>query len=155
MSTQFLTSDAQALCDAVLDDLQANVVFPAPYTVRRYLRPRVVTPEQCPVLAVFAVRQRPVLIATNGCYTSEWHLAVQWWEDASAAIESGTDGDLTAMRLFAVTDALLARIMGWPLLAIPGISDRYGQLEGEVGYDNAEESFCWHSEIGLGVNVEP
>lgn len=156
MSTQLLTSDAQALCDAVLSDLEENVVFPDAYRTHRYLRPKVVTPDLCPLLAVFVTRQRPVLIATRGCYVTEWHLAVQWWEDASTPIESGGEnGDLPAMRLFAVTDALTARIMSWPGMLIPTLTARYGQLEAEVSYDDAEESFCWYSEIAVGVNLEP
>jgi hypothetical protein len=155
VSTQLLTSDAQALCDAVLTDLQANVTFPAAPSLRRYLRPKVVTSDHCPLLAVFVTRQRPILMATQACYVTEWHLAVQWWEDASTPIETGGDGDLTAMRLFAVTDALVARIMAWPGMLIPGTEDRYGQLEGEVSYDDAEEAFCWYSEVSIGVNLEP
>lgn len=156
MSTQLLTSDAQALCDAVLADLQENVIFSATYRVTRYLRPKVVTPELCPLLAVFLIRDRPVLLATANCYVHEWHLGVQWWEDASREVETGgADTDLRAMRLLAVTEALMRRIEAWPMLAIPGISTRYGQLEAEVSYDDAEESFCWYSEIAVGVNLEP
>lgn len=154
MSTQLLTSDAQVLCDAVLDDLQANVVLPSAYRTHRYLRPKTVTPEICPVLAVFVTRELPVLLATQGCYVHEWHLVVQWWEDALLQVETMSNGDMKAMRLLACTQAIMDRIKAWPSLAVPGLSDRYGQLEAEVSYDDVEEAFCWYSEISVGVNLE-
>lgn len=153
MSMQLQTSNAQAVVDGVLADLETNVVFPDAYRVTRYLAPGIVDPAVCPLLAVYVVRDRPVLVAT-GCYAHEYHLGIQWWEAASPQVE-GTSGDALAMRLFSVAEAIMSRIEAWPMLAIPGIDNRWGQLEGEVTYEAVEEGYCWRSEILLGVNLEP
>lgn len=152
MTTQLRTSDAQALVDAVAEDLEANVVFPAPYRRALYLR-KDVTPEFCPLLVVRMddPGETPWPTATNGCYEHEWRIVVEWWEAAGDAIESGGIGSETlAMRLLATTQAIRDRIEAWASV-VPGIDARYGLIDGSIRYPE-EEAFCWHSEIPVVVN---
>lgn len=154
MSTQTLTSNAQELCDAVLADLEGNVVFPESYGRHRYGEPQMVTPEFCPLLAVYIspdAGDTPTLVASAGCYVHTWRLIVAWWEAAGVQEETGGLGsELLAMRRLAVAQAIMDRIKAWPSLVIPGISTRYGNLDGPVDYPT--QGFCWGATIPVLVN---
>jgi hypothetical protein len=138
-------SDALALVDAVMTDLEANVELPGPAR-NRYMKPLVVTPELCPLLSVHLTREVPEQIATGGCYEHNWYLELSWYEAATGVTETGGVGSETlGSRMLFVAQQLVGRLRAWGGV-VPGISARYADLEGEIVYDR-EESSCWRVDI--------
>src|SRR4029077_17924644 len=93
--------------DAITADLEAALSLPDHHQVQKYAPPLSMTPERCPMLAVYVVCYPRRIIATPGTYEWDVDLEVAWLEAAGPYSETagGTDSDLPA-RLLDTVEAL-------------------------------------------------
>lgn len=78
------------LIDAVRDDLVANVPgWPSGTKTYSYAEPGNVTPENCPLLAVYCKRLPRDLIATDHLYRRRQVIEVAWYTSSTAGAETG------------------------------------------------------------------
>lgn len=112
----------RTVVDAIAADLQASIAFPAGYHLQKYAPPMSLTPERCPMFAVYAIRYPRQLIATPGTYQWDLDLEIAYYESGASYGETagGTDSDLPG-RLLDTIEAIGDRLETYAV-AIPGVA---------------------------------
>lgn len=118
--------DLRELVDAVLADLE-QLALPA-HQVRKYVEPRIVTPELTPLLAVYPYDSQFQHVATEQDYTATHDLRVAWVRDVTAGVETGGEGDEeTATKALAEAELLLQQLKTYAD-GMPGLPHLYASL---------------------------
>lgn len=113
-------SRGRTVIDAICADLEVSVTLPS-HTLQKYAFPLSLTPERCPMLAVYVVRYPRRLIATPGTYEWDIELEVAWYESGAAYGETAgaTDNELPG-RMLDTIEAIGDRLETYAG-AIPGL----------------------------------
>lgn len=136
--------DAVAADLVELDDI-------TPKTVRKYQRPQIITPELCPMLAVFPKQADPAMLATDSSYQRDDVLIVLWVENAADSLTTGQWSETASKAALARAESIVEQLQtygdGVPELAEQNEATvhrvRWGILDGGV----------WAAEIDLRVGT--
>ena len=111
---------ARTVVDAISANLEASLVLPD-HQVQKYAPPLSMTPERCPMLAVYIIRYPRRIIATPGTYEWDLDIEIAWLESAAAYAETAgaTDNYLPARLLDTIE--LIGDHLETYAVAIPGV----------------------------------
>lgn len=145
---------ARTVVDAIAADLEASLVLPA-HTLQKYAFPLSMTPERCPMLAVYVVRYPRRLIATPGTYEWDVDLEIAWYESGASYGETAgaTDSDLPG-RLLDTIEAIGDHLETYAV-AIPGVAGTPPNLASYAtigaGETSPNQSMVWRAYYELTV----
>jgi hypothetical protein len=137
--------------DAVVTDIQTLSPATLPvFKVRRYVRPQLVTPDMCPLLAVFPKESDPELIATGSEYQRDDHLAVVWFENVVDSLSTGKIEDTVSRAALQRAEAIIERLSTYGV-GIPGYNSEAVECTlGKIRYGHVDGG-AWGTEITLRV----
>lgn len=141
------------LVDSIVADLVANAGLPALQNAPlRYVAPRSVEPNDCPMLAVWFGPTRFELVATPDQYTRHVELNVAWYVAASAGAEEGGAGDSADVEaLDPIAQLIIARVVTYAD-AVPGFDS--GTIATLVEYDPRPiEGVVWEARIQIDIET--
>lgn len=137
--------------DAVVTDIQT--LSPTPlgtFKVRRYTRPLLVTPDLCPLLAVFPKESDPELIATGSEYQRDDHLTVVWFENVAESLSVGRIEETVSRTALQHAEAIIERLSTYGT-GIPGYTAEAVECTlGKIRYGHVDGG-AWATEITLRV----
>jgi hypothetical protein len=140
--------------DAITSDLEGTLSLP-PHATQKYAFPISMTPERCPMLAVYAIRYPRRLIATPGTYEWDLELEIAWYESGASYGETAgaTDHDLPGRMLDTIE--LIGDHLETYAVAIPGLPQvganlpDYGTIA--AGETSPNQSMVWRAYYELTV----
>lgn len=120
--------------DAMVADLEANAGLPD-HLVVKYRRPRVILPEDCPLLFV-GLDESGSIESPSGTvrFRSQVPIALEWHEAAVEEIQTLVDDEGLSLRLIDSAKRIQARVRKWAIetTSLGGVSLAVAHVE-EVG----------------------
>jgi hypothetical protein len=144
----------RTVIDAIAADLETSLTLPD-HKLQKYAFPLSLTPERCPMLAVYTVRYPRRLIATPGTYEQDLELEVAWYESGAAYGETAgaTDNDLPGRMLDTIE--LIGDHLETYAVAIPGVPQVGANLPDYatigMGETSPNQSMVWRAMYELTV----
>lgn len=130
-----MSSLAQDLIDELVVDLDTNGNLPSHKTVP-YRRPRVIMPEDCPLMVVWLVTKDPTGV-TNAEFHGNITLGISWHEETVEEAETLINDPATAIALMDAQSKIEARLRA---LAVAGLAATWELTPGPSTYLSADMS---------------
>lgn len=128
-----MTTVARNLIDALAGDLESNAGLREHRTVK-YRRPRIILPEECPLLVVWLEAKVPTP-KTTVWFDSAITIGVSWHEETVDEVTTLIDNEDISISLMESLERIEERVR---VLARDGMSDSWQVLPGESRYLSPE-----------------
>ncbi|SRR6266851_27540 len=139
----------RTVIDAVTAHVERTVQLPEHQT-QKYAFPLSMTPDRCPMFAVYAVRYPRRIIATPGTYEWDLELEIAWYESGASYGETAgaTDNDLPGRMLDTIE--AIGDVLETLAVAIPGAPPASGidlspYATIAVGETTPNQSMVWRA----------
>jgi hypothetical protein len=120
------------MIDSVVEDLNDNGDLPEHGTVK-YRRPRVILPEDCPLMVVWLILDEPTPQTTKR-FDTGWRIGVSWHEQAVDEAKTLTVDEALSLALIDAVEKIKARFRAIATGGLADVPEAYEFLPGSTRY---------------------